>query len=165
MRQLLDGQEYLVAKGGIIKKDFDRKAAVEQCVAYLNGLYQITVCVLPTIMGASTNIYFPIEDRYSGLICQHYLANILNVSQRFIKSLHQPTETNGLVGQFPNRQKGKKEAYDSIDNFIRQLKEDIGEPITTIYVRYIFGMTTRDDVYKKVFLPHHPSKHQYYVQW
>ena len=44
MRQLLDGQEYTVAKGGIIKKGFDCKAAVEQCVDYLHGLYQLTVC-------------------------------------------------------------------------------------------------------------------------
>ena len=34
-----------------------------------------------------------------------------------------------LLGQFPNRQKEKKEAYDSIDDFIHQLKDDIGENI------------------------------------
>ena len=59
--------------------------------------------VLPKSMCASTNIDLKKEDRYSGLIYQHALANILNVSQRFIKLLHQPTETNGLVGQFSNR--------------------------------------------------------------
>ena len=41
MRQLLDGQEYPVAKGDIIKKGFDREAAVEQCVAYLYWLSQL----------------------------------------------------------------------------------------------------------------------------
>ena len=44
VRKLLDGQEYNVAKGGIIKKGFGRKYAVEQCMAYLHGLSQITVC-------------------------------------------------------------------------------------------------------------------------
>ena len=38
VRQLLDGQEYSVVKSDIIKKGFDRKSAVEQCVAYLHGL-------------------------------------------------------------------------------------------------------------------------------
>ena len=37
-RQLLDGQEYPVAKGDIIKKGFDHEASVEGCVAYLHGL-------------------------------------------------------------------------------------------------------------------------------
>ena len=41
--------------------------------------------ILPTIMCATTNNDFPMEDRYSDLILQHALANILNVSQRFIK--------------------------------------------------------------------------------
>ena len=36
--QLLDGQEYPVAKGDSIKKGFDREAAVERFVAYLHGL-------------------------------------------------------------------------------------------------------------------------------
>ena len=75
------------------------------------------------------------EDRYSGLICQHDLANILNVSKRFIKSLHQPTKPHGLVGKFTNRQKRNKEAYDYINAFLYRLKEDIGEPIATRYVR------------------------------
>ena len=44
VRKLLDGQEYNVAKGGIIKKGFGRKSAVEQCVAYLHSLSQLTVC-------------------------------------------------------------------------------------------------------------------------
>ena len=35
VRQLLDGQEHPVSEGDIIKKGFDRKAAVERCVAYL----------------------------------------------------------------------------------------------------------------------------------
>ena len=41
VRQLLDGQEYPVAKGGIIMKVFGREAAVEWCVAYLHGLSQL----------------------------------------------------------------------------------------------------------------------------
>ena len=73
-----------------------------------------------------TNYYFPIEDRYSGLIFQHDLANILNLSQIFVKLLHQPTKPHGLVGQFPNRHKGNKEACGSIDSFFRQLKYYIG---------------------------------------
>ena len=42
--QLLDGQEYPVTKGDIIKKGFDREAAVGRSVAYLHGLFQITSC-------------------------------------------------------------------------------------------------------------------------
>ena len=44
VRQLLDGQEYPVAKGDIIKKGFGRKAAVERCVTYLHGSYQVPGC-------------------------------------------------------------------------------------------------------------------------
>ena len=40
-RKLLDGQEYPVAKGDIIKKGFDHEAAVERRVAYLHGIYQL----------------------------------------------------------------------------------------------------------------------------
>ena len=40
VRQLLDGQEYPVPKCDLIKKCFDRKSDVEQCVAYLHGLSQ-----------------------------------------------------------------------------------------------------------------------------
>ena len=58
--------------------------------------------VLPTGVCATTHNDFPIEDRYSGLIYQHTLENILNVSQEFTTSLHQPTKSHGLVGQFPN---------------------------------------------------------------
>ena len=105
------------------------------------------------------------EDRYSGLICQHALANILNVYQRFIKSLHQPTKPHGLVGQFPNIQNGNKESCDSIDAFLHQLKEVIGDPIATIYVIDITSMTTRYDDDKKVLLPHHTPNHHYYAHW
>ena len=49
--------------------------------------------------------------------------------------------------------------------FVRQLKEDISEPIAKRYFREITGMTTRYDNDEKVFLPHHTSKHQYYAQW
>ena len=119
---------------------------------------------LPKRVWATSNKCFPILDRYSGLICQHSLANILNLSQRFVKSLHQPMKPHGIVGQFPNKHKGNKESYDSIDTFIHKLKEDIGETISTRYVREITGMTTRDDNDNKVFLPHHTSNHQYYSQ-
>ena len=44
VRQLLDGQEYPVAKGGIIKKGFDRKADVERCMAYLHVISQLPGC-------------------------------------------------------------------------------------------------------------------------
>ena len=44
MRQLLDGQEYPIEKGDIIKKGFDREAAVEKPVAHLNGLSQLIGC-------------------------------------------------------------------------------------------------------------------------
>ena len=121
--------------------------------------------VLPKSLCATTNKYFPIWDRHSGRICQHSLANIINVSQRFTNSLHQPTEQYALVGRFPNIQKGNKEASGSIDSFLHQLKKDVGEPIATRYVRDITGMTTIHDDYEKVFLPHLTLNHQYYAQW
>ena len=43
-RQLLDGQEYPVAKCDNINKGFDCEASIERCVAYLHGLYQLTGC-------------------------------------------------------------------------------------------------------------------------
>ena len=49
VRQLLDGQEYSVAKGDIIENVFGRKAAVEWCVAYLHGFYWLPGC--PTYTG------------------------------------------------------------------------------------------------------------------
>ena len=115
-------------------------------------------------MQATANNYLTTEGRYSGIICHHYLANILNIYQSFIKSLHQPTKPHSLFGQFPKRHKGNKEAYDSIDDFTHLLKDNIGETIATRYVRDITGMITRYDNYEKVFLPHHTSKHQYYAQ-
>ena len=54
--------------------------------------------------------------------------------------------------------------YDFIDDFLHQLKEYIGEHISTRYFRDITGMTTRYDNYDKVFLTHHTSNHQYYAQ-
>ena len=104
------------------------------------------------------------EDRYSGLICQHSLANILYVCQRLIKLLHQPTKTHGSVGQYPNRHNGNKEAYDSINTFLHRLKNDIGVPIATRYVKKITGMTT-DYNNKNLFLPYHTSNNQYCTQW
>ena len=44
LRQLLDGQEYPVAKVDIIKKIFYYKSTADQCVTYIHGLYQIPVC-------------------------------------------------------------------------------------------------------------------------
>ena len=41
MRKILYGQEYTVAKVDIIKKRFDREAAIDQCVVYLHGLSQL----------------------------------------------------------------------------------------------------------------------------
>ena len=49
VRQLLDGQEYPVAKGDIIKKRFYREADVEQCLAYLHALSQLPGC--PSYIG------------------------------------------------------------------------------------------------------------------
>ena len=108
----------------------------------------------PKRVCATKNNDFPMEDRYIGLICQHSLEDILNVSQMFIKLLHQPTKPPGIVGNFPNRQKWNKEAYDSVDDFLHQLKEDIGEPIATIYFKDITGTTTIDDNEEKLFFPH-----------
>ena len=231
VRKLLDGQEYTVAKGDIIKNGFYCKSAVERCVAYLHGFSTIIVypsytgdritsfaflqlihidnndmlgaaqfmvdfrgvhfnaekalcinlqnhasifksiistinggChgrfyVFPTSVFDIKNNYLPMKYRYSGLICQHSIENILNISERFVKSPHQPTKRHGLVGQFPNRQKGKKEAYDSIDDFLHILKEDIGEPITKRYIIEFTGVTKIDDDNENVFLPHHTSKH------
>ena len=79
--------------------------------------------------------------------------------------IHQPTKPHGLVGQFPNKQKGNKEAYDYIDDFVHRLKEDIGETIVTRYYREITRMTTIDEKNKKVSLQHQTSKHQYYAHW
>ena len=59
----------------------------------------------PKRVCATKNNDFPMEDRYIGLIFQHALEEILNVSQSFVKLLHQPTKPHGLVGKFPNRQK------------------------------------------------------------
>ena len=46
--------------------------------------------------------------------------------------------------------------------FLLQLKEDICEPIATRYFRDITGTTTGYENDKKVSLPHHTLKHQYY---
>ena len=58
--------------------------------------------VLPTRMCANKNNDLPIKDRYSGLIFQYALANIINVSQSLFKLLHQPTKPHRLVGHFLN---------------------------------------------------------------
>ena len=133
-------------------------------ISTINGGGHVWCYVLPKSACANTNNYFPMADRYSGLIFQHSLANILNVSQSFIKLINKPTKPRGLVCQFPNRQNGNKEAYDSIDAFIHRLKEYIREPIASRYVRDITGMTTIYYYNKKVFLPHQTSNYQCYEQ-
>ena len=60
VRQLLDGQEYPVEECDIIKKGFDRKAAVEICVAYLHGLSQLPGCPRYTSDRTTSCIYFQI---------------------------------------------------------------------------------------------------------
>ena len=147
--------------------NFQKHASIfrKAMLSKIDGGGHVQWYVLPTGVCSTTNNYLSMDNRYSGLIFQHALANILNVSQRFIKSLCQPTKPYGHVGQFPNRQKWNKEAYDYIDYFIHQWKEDIGKPIANIYVREITGMTTRYDNDDSVFLPYHTSNHQYYAQW
>ena len=44
VRQLLDSQEFPVAKGDIIKKGLYHKAAVERWVVYLHGISQLPSC-------------------------------------------------------------------------------------------------------------------------
>ena len=99
------------------KKDlyinFQKHASIfhKAMLSTLNGGYHDRCYFLPTIICATKNNHFPMEDINSGLICQHALANILNVSQGLIKLPHQPTKPHGLVGQFFNRQKGNKQEY------------------------------------------------------
>ena len=81
---------------------------------------------LLTIVCATKNNHFLIEDKYSGLIFQHALTNILNISQNFIKLPRKLMKPHELISQFTNRQKGNKVSYDSIDYFIYQFKEDKG---------------------------------------
>ena len=122
------------------KKDlyinFQNHASIfcKEILIKINGGGHGKCYVLPTRVCDTANNYLPIEDIYIDHICQHALENILNVSKKSIKSLHQLTKPHELVGQFPNRHKGNKEAYDSIDYFLHQLKEDNDEPIATIYV-------------------------------
>ena len=101
----------------------------------INGGGKVQWYVLPTSVYATKNNDFPMEYRYIVLIFQHALEDILNVSQRFTNLLHQPTKPQGIVGQFTNRPKGNKEAYNYIDAFIHRLKEEIVEPIATRYIR------------------------------
>ena len=121
--------------------------------------------VLPKSVCATKNNDFPTEYIYSGLICQHALEDIIHVSQRFIKLLHQPAKPHKIIGEFTNSQNGNKESYDYIDDFLSLLKEDIDEPITTRYLRNITDNTTIYDNDEKVFLPHHNSKQQYHAQF
>ena len=124
--------------------NFQKHASIfcKEMLSIINGWGHGWCYVLPTSRCDNKNIDFPMEYRYTGLICQHSIENILNVSQRFIKLIHWPTKPHRLFGQFPNRQKVNKKGYDYIDAFLCQLKEDIGEPIVTRYVRDIIGMTT-----------------------
>ena len=102
--------------------------------------------VFTTSMCGTKNNGFPMKDRYSGFICQHSLANILYVSQRFIKLLHQPTKPLELVVLFTKRQRGNKDAYNYLDTFLHQIKADIGEPISTRYV-IIISCCHGSDIY------------------
>ena len=77
----------------------------EAMLSTINGGGNLRCYVLPTSVCATTNNNVPMEDRHSGLIFQHSLANILYVSQRFIKLIQQPKKPHLLVGHFPNRQK------------------------------------------------------------
>ena len=70
----------------------------------INGGGHRRYYVLLTSVCANKKNDFPIEDRYSGLIFQHYLANIINVSQGFIKLIHKPTKPHGIIGNFTRRQ-------------------------------------------------------------
>ena len=64
--------------------------------------------ILLIIMCATTNIDFPMEDRYSNFIWQHSPANILNVSQSFIKLPHQTTKLHWFFAQFSKISNKKK---------------------------------------------------------
>ena len=44
MKQLINGKEYPVIKGDVIKKGFDRESDFERCVTYLHGIYQLPGC-------------------------------------------------------------------------------------------------------------------------
>ena len=87
--------------------NFQKHASIfcKAMISTINDGAQGQCCVFPTSVFDTTNNDFPIEDRYSGLICQYALANILNLSQGFIKLLHQPIKPHRLDGQFPNKQK------------------------------------------------------------
>ena len=69
MRQLLDGQEYPVAKCDIIKKGFESKAAVEKCMAYLHGFYQLPGC--PRHTGNIIKSCTCVKQRYVGISAIH----------------------------------------------------------------------------------------------
>ena len=89
--------------------NFQKHASIfcKAMLSTINGGGHGQFYVLPTRLFSTTNNYFPMEERYSGLIYQHALENIINEYQGFIKFLHQPTKTRRLVGQFPNIQKEK----------------------------------------------------------
>ena len=59
VRQLLDVQEYHVAKGDIIKKGFDIKSAVDQWVTYQHGLSQLPS--LPSYTGEILILFICIQ--------------------------------------------------------------------------------------------------------
>ena len=80
----------------------------EEMLSTINGGGHGRCYVLPTSICATTNYYFPIEDIYSGIIFQYALANILNVTLRFIKSLHQPKKLHRIFDMFTNRNKENK---------------------------------------------------------
>ena len=89
--------------------NFQKHASIscKAIISTINGGGKVRFYVIPK-NNSTTNNYSPMEERYSGLICQHALSNILNVYQIFIKLLQQPTKPHGLVGQFSNRKKVNK---------------------------------------------------------
>ena len=84
------------------KKDlyinFQKRASIfsKSILITINGGGHGRFFVLPTRLCDTKNNVFPIEDRYICLKFQHSLANILNVSQRFITN--QRNHTYLLVG-------------------------------------------------------------------
>ena len=80
-----------------------------EMLSTVNGEGHVWCYVLSTSMCATKNNILAMKDRYSGLIFQHALANILNVSQRFINLLHRPTKPHtNLVSYLTDRRETKK---------------------------------------------------------
>ena len=85
--------------------NFQKQASIfrKAMLISINDGGHIQCCVLTINVCATTNDDFQIDDRYSSLVCQHSLENIINVSQIFIKLVHQPTKPHAIVSKVPNR--------------------------------------------------------------